>query len=199
MEEKKRLAEMHMKARYDAGKSQEYVALEMGVSKKTVANWEKGVSTPDIFDSINWFRVLGLNPMPYYLNFMFPTLFEVVNSASKDEDVEILFEQLVENLTINNKRALLYLFYGNHGSSPNAVVQLILAHLHTPIKDRVLHAEVIAREFEMEKELGNIICKDNIMPDMDVLNSAIQNGRSSALSGEFGYAMGVENEENEEL
>ena len=55
MDEKKRLAELHMRARYDAGKSQEYIALEMGVSKKTVANWEKGISTPDIFDSFRWF------------------------------------------------------------------------------------------------------------------------------------------------
>lgn len=48
MDEKKRLAELHMRARYDAGKSQEYIALEMGVSKKTVANWKRE-SVPRIF------------------------------------------------------------------------------------------------------------------------------------------------------
>lgn len=189
MDTKRELAAMHMQARYDAGKTQEYVALEMGVTKKTIANWEKGISTPDLCDSIRFFKVLGLNPMPYFLRFLLPGKVKNLNTAEECEKIEAIFDQMCMNLSIENKRALLYLFYGNHGSSPNAIIQMLLAHLHTPIKDRVLQAGIIARTYEMEKELGSLICTEYILPDMDLLNSAIESGKISALNREQGYTI----------
>ena len=194
MDEKKRLAELHMRARYDAGKSQEYIALEMGVSKKTVANWEKGISTPDIFDSFRWFEALHLNPMPYYLDFLLGPTILSAKGSNDEENVDRALNDIIANLPINSKRALLFLLHGNHGSSPNAVIQMMLAHLHTPIKDRVIQSEIIAREYEMEKRLGNLICTDCILPDMEVLNLAIDEGRNSAEKGEYGYVLRLQKE-----
>ena len=70
-----RFSKIWWQSRADAEKSQEFMALGLGVSKKTVQNWEKGISAPDLFQGSEWFRILGLNPLPYYLAFLFPELF----------------------------------------------------------------------------------------------------------------------------
>lgn len=182
-----RFALMHAQARDRAGKSQEYMAAELCVSKKTIQNWEKGVSSPSFFQSLEWFRVLDMNPFPYYLQMVFPDDMEVIGGSS-DEDIEKAFDVMMDNISISTKRALLYLFYGNHGSSPTAVLQMMLAHLHCPIKDRIAPASIIEQMYIMEKELGNLVCPDNIQPDMDMLKKAINQGKDSAVKNEPGYS-----------
>ena len=42
-----RLASVWLRSRGQAGKTQEYVAKSLGVSKKTVQNWEAGTAAPN--------------------------------------------------------------------------------------------------------------------------------------------------------
>ena len=67
------LAQIHMDARKQAHKSQEYMAQSLGVARRTVQNWEKGTSTPTLDESIAWFRVLGMDPMPFYEQYIHGT------------------------------------------------------------------------------------------------------------------------------
>lgn len=180
-------AETHAKVRAKEGKSQEFMAMELGVSKKTIQNWEKGISSPTFFQSLEWFRILNTNPFPYYLELTYPDQLKGLKGTDDDKKIIEAFGALSDSLPISAKRALLYIFYGEHGSSPNAIIQLILAHLHLPLKDRVSPATIVVDMFEMEKELGNLICKDNIMPDMDVLNDAIHKARISVIHNDAGY------------
>ena len=75
IERAKRFSKIWWQSRADSGKSQEYMALGLGVSKKTIQNWEKGITSPDLFQSSEWFRLLGLNPLHYYLEFLYPDAF----------------------------------------------------------------------------------------------------------------------------
>ena len=186
-ERAKAFAETHAKVRFKEGKSQEYMAMELGVSKKTIQNWEKGISSPTFFQSLEWFRILNTNPFPYYLALTYPDKLKGLKGSDSDGKINEAFDALVETLPSSAKRAILYLFYGEHGSSPNAIIQMMLAHLHTPLRSRVTQAILIAHMYEMEKELGNLICKDNIMPDIDVLNDAIDKARISAIHHDYGY------------
>lgn len=179
-----KFAEMHKTARLSMNKSQEYMALSLGVTKKTVSNWEKGLSSPTYFQSLEWFRCLNINPFPYYLKFTFPE----PKSYTKKIDVDSVLNKLIDVLPDYSKMALIYLLTGEHGSSPNAIIQLLLAYLHCPIKTRLTQATLIAHNFEIEKELGCIICKDDIMPDMEILNAAISKAWDSVLKHEYGYS-----------
>ena len=67
----RQFAKIWADSRVDAGKTQDYMAKGLGVSKKTIQNWENGVTAPDFFMGSEWFRVLGINPLPYYLSFLF--------------------------------------------------------------------------------------------------------------------------------
>ena len=58
----KRFSEIFLTARINAGRSQDWMSKELGISRKTVQNWESGISSPDFFDAIEWFRILNMNP-----------------------------------------------------------------------------------------------------------------------------------------
>lgn len=182
-----RFANIHAQTRETAKRSQEWMAAELGVSKKTVQNWEKGVSSPSFFQSLEWFRVLNLNPFPYYLSIIHPDKLHPVEPDSSDEKIEEAFNTLIQDISIRDKRALLYLYYGKHGSNPYSVIQLMLAHLHLPIKERLADATSVMHRYEVEKQMGTLICPDNIKPDEENLKNAIRKAQESTLKREFGY------------
>lgn len=58
------------------------------------------------------------------------------------------------------------MYYGEHGSSPHSVMQLILAHLHLPMTLRINDACNVDTNYKMAKELDMLVCPDNIQPDL---------------------------------
>lgn len=189
LEKVKKLADMHYRAREKAGRSQEFMALELGVSKKTVQNWERGISIPDLFQSTEWFRILNTNPLPYYLEFISPYKSKNVTKEDDEKTVDETFRALCDEIPTEAKRAILFLFYGNHGSSPFAILQMLLAYLHIPLKTRMTTAALISQLYETEKELDGIVCKDDILPNLDELNDSIRRARVAVMHKEYGYTV----------
>jgi transcriptional regulator with XRE-family HTH domain len=183
----KRFARIWTLSRSNAGKSQEFMANGLGVSKKTIQNWEKGVSSPDLFSGSEWFRVLGINPLPYYLAFLYPELFDGIAPESNDQVIEEAIELLVRNSTAQEKRQLLYLMAGRHGSSWYSLLQLFCAHCHTSMRSRVNAARMIADNYDMDEETGALVCPGNIRPDMDMLRHSIEDGKNAVMTGAQGY------------
>lgn len=190
-----RFAKIWEKSRADAGKTQEYMAKGLGVSRKTVQNWEKGETFPDLFMGSEWFRVLGLNPLPYYLAFVYPEKFEGVEPSDSDEIIDQAIMTLVKNSTVREKRELLFLMGGKHGSSWYSLLQMFTAHCHTSLKSRVNAARLIVDNYEMEEETGELICEENIHPDIAMLKRAIEESKKSVANGDLGYSNGLKKEE----
>lgn len=187
----KLFSEMHVKARLDAGKSQEYMAFELGIAKKTVQNWEKGISSPSFFQSVEWFKVLGLNPFPYYMTYYY----QKPNDSPTDKEVEDEYNELMKILPTSVKRALLFIFFGRHGSSPMSLIQLTLAHIHAPLKSRVINATIIKHNYDMAEAQDELICEDNILPDTELLGQAILCATSSTIDNKYGYVIKKEDAE----
>lgn len=183
----KRFAKIWTLSRSNAGKSQEFIANGLGVSKKTIQNWEKGVSSPDLFNGSEWFRVLGLNPLPYYLAFLYPELFDGISPECNDAVTEEAIELLVRNSTAQEKRQLLYLMAGRHGSSWYSLLQLFCAHCHTSMRSRVNAARMIADNYDMDEKTDDLVCPDNVQPDMDMLRRSIEDGKNAVMAGAQGY------------
>lgn len=183
-----RFSRIWCKSRADAGKSQEYMAMGLGVSKKTIQNWEKGVSSPNLFQSAEWFELLGLNPLTYYLAFIYPWLFDTLSTESDDQNIEEILVTLIKDSTPKEKRELLYLMIGDHGSSWYSLLQMFTAHCHTTMKSRVAASRIILENFEMEKELGLLVCKENVMPDMQMLKYSISQGKNAVENNNYGYS-----------
>lgn len=186
-ERRERFAQIWATSRARAGKTQEYMAKGLGVSAKTIQNWENGVTAPDLFMGSEWFRVLGINPLPFYLSFLFPDLFDGIAPENDDEDIDQALMALIKNMTAVEKRELLFLMAGRHGSSWYSLLQMFTAHCHTSMKSRVNVARSILDNYEMESATGQLVCETNVKPDILMLKNAIEEGRKAAMAGNSGY------------
>ena len=182
-----RFSRIWWKSRADAGLSQEDMAIGLGVSKKTIQNWEKGISAPDLFQGSEWFRLLGLNPMPYYLEFVYPTLFSDFSPDKSDAEIEDALIHLIRQASPKEKRELLFLMAGKHGSSLFALLQMFTAHCHTSMQCRVSTARNVLDNYEMQQETGELVCMDNVQPDLDILRRAVESGKQAAQRKAYGY------------
>lgn len=186
-ERKKRFARIWSSSRAEAGKTQEFLANGLGVSKKTVQNWENGITSPDLFMGSEWFRLLGINPLPYYLSYLFPDLFEDISPEKDDEVIEQVLTALIKNSTAVEKRELLFLMAGDHGSPWYSLLQMFTAHCHTSMQARVNAARSILDNYEMEAAAGQLVCRSNILPDIGMLKNAVEEGKKSVIAGNSGY------------
>ena len=191
-ERENRFAQIWATSRVDAGKTQDYMAKGLGVSKKTIQNWENGVTAPDLFMGSEWFRVLGINPLPYYLSFLFPNLFADISPNDSDDSIEQALILLIRNSTAIEKRELLYLMAGRHGSPWYSLLQMFTAHCHTSMKSRVNVARIVLDNYEMESVTGQLVCETNVKPDIPMLKNAVEEGKRAVMAGKSGYTNVVE-------
>lgn len=172
------VAEALRATRNEIGKSQEYIAFELGVTRRTIQNWENGVSEPSIGQAITWFKILGKNPLPYLLQCTYQDMDKISHNDDDDKILSALI-QLINDLPAEGVRQLMYLFFGNHGSSPRAILQMVTAHLQTPMKDRIAQGQLIATNYEIAARTDNLMHPEHIQPDLEYLNAAIETAKLS--------------------
>ena len=183
----RRFANIWVTSRADAGKTQAEMADGLGISRKTVQNWESGVTAPDLFTGCEWFRFLGLNPLPYYLAYLFPEFFDGVAPEENDEALSNALMEIVSNMKVEEKRQLLYLMAGRHGSPWYSLLQMFTAHCHTSMRSRVNVARAVLDNYEMEARTGDLVCPDNIGPDLELLRESIEQGKKAAMDRSSAY------------
>lgn len=188
MEREGFLATSLKKSRQLAGKSQEYMSLEMEIARKTVQNWEKGVSRPTIDQALNWFKILNISPLPYLFQYVYPEM-EGISSDHNIVELRKALRTLLEVLPDDGVRQLLYLFYGDHGSSPRAVLNMVTAHLQTEMKDRVSAGSLILKNYEIASKKGTITGENHVKPNVELLKKAIELGENAAVEDYGAYIL----------
>lgn len=183
-----KIEEILRQSRYMSGKSQEYMAFELGVARKTVQNWERGASEPTVDQAIEWFRALNMSPVPYLYQYVYPN---IDNLCSEESDTKLrdTLIKIIKELPSEEMRQLLYLFYGDHGSSPRAVMNMVTAHLQTPMQSRVAQGSVILKNYEMAQKKGQLTSKQHIQPNVDLLKQAIAAGEDAAVKNIEAYTI----------
>lgn len=189
LETAERFSKIWWKSRADGKKSQEYMALSIGVSKKTIQNWEKGISSPDLFQSTEWFKALGLNPITYYLEFLFPDISKQLKDSKGSKELDDLLCDFIKAMDDNEKSSLIYILMGGHGGSYRGIVELMCAYSHLPLNERCVIANVIKESYNMHKDTNTLICKDDKLPFMDLLDKAIDSSKKSIIEGKNGYTI----------
>ena len=185
-QDRQRLSRMLMLSRAESGLSQEKVALELGIAKKTVQNWERGVSMPTLPQAIAWFRVMKVAAMPYFLQFMYPNI-EGTKSGLSDIEIEKQLLTIIEHLPPEGIRQLMYLFYGNHGSSPRVVMNLITAYLQFPLRERYLIDKMILSSYELAKEQNSLTKEEHIQPNTELVKKALEKEHEAILENRESY------------
>lgn len=181
-----RFARIWRVSRNHAGVSQDAIAKKLGVSKKTVQNWEAGLSCPSQAMGFKWFSELGIQPLPYYLSVMYPGFGDVPSEPS-ESDVDEYLHKIISGLPARTRRELLYLLSGYHGSSIVGVMEMLTAHLQAPLRDRVNVAQSIETNYTIAEANGRIRCPGHIQPDMNLLNMMIDKGKAAVMAGREEY------------
>lgn len=179
-------AEMWRRSRYDAGRSQDWIAKELGVSKKTVQNWEAGISSPSQIMGFRWFQALGLPALPYYLGLLYPEEFKDIRPTDDESRINAALIRFVGENGMRTKRQLLYMCYGDHGSSISGLLELITAYLQLPLACRAAIATTIAASYELA---GLDVDSGHISPDASLLRRAIDAAMAAAKEDKQSYGV----------
>ena len=183
-----KFAKMWRTSREDAGKSQDYMAKALGVSKKTIQNWEQGLSCPSQSVGFEWFKILGIAPLPYYLEILYPGI-----NHENDQEVTESLKRIIEDLTPDIQKKLLYILTANHGSSVVAIIDMMTAHLQTPLRDRVNIAQSVYTNYEIAQANNTVKHPDLPQPNAERLHNAIESGKQAVKEGLGDYFITKEN------
>lgn len=145
----KRFADIWLKSRADAGITQERMAMELGVSKKTIQNWERGLSSPSAFQVFEWFEILGLNPIPYLLAYQYPA----------EVDLDTKFSEYMNVIKKENRERLVSLYESNSNELWSICLQCSLIFTLIDNKTRILIMSQLLKAYELEglKETNSMI------------------------------------------
>ncbi len=182
-----RFARIFWQSREDAGKTQKYMESRMGVTRRTIANWEKGVSSPTFSQAYLWFQALGLNPLPYYFSFLYPEAMENLFHAKEDDSLVSAFELMKTILPDTMLKQLYFIFTGNHGVSLKTFSELQTSHLHLPMRDRVYTAHSIVYFYRLSQVQNLTNAPDKIPTAIDYLEEAVDQGMSAVINSRLGY------------
>lgn len=187
-ERKKELGRQLAAVRLAHGRTQEDMAAACDVTRGTVANWESGVSNPDIFQVEDWYDYLGEDPVYHLDYYRHPELHESHNldiGEILDDLIRILRDQ-APALVI---RQLHFLASGKHGSNRNAFMQEVTAVLQLPLYMRHSLAVMASSMYKLAKANGLLNCPDEVQPDIEFLDAASNAGFSAAESGNAAYSV----------
>ena len=175
------------KARVSANLSQREMAHMIEKNERTVQNWEKGVSSPDSDEIMDWCTACGVSPIAVFMEVLHPDLYREADNKKSEETVDQELHMLVQALPPLTKRLLLFVLKGRHGSSPPAVISEIAANLHCPLNNRASVCGTIIDQYNFAQSMGLDPCPDAPHPPIDDLKINYKAGRTAAENGALGY------------
>lgn len=187
-ERKKELGKQLAAVRLSHGKTQEDMAAACDVARGTVAHWESGVSNPDLFQIEDWEDYLGEDPIYRLSRYRNPDMYERKDLSVqeiKDDLIRIIRDQAPDIVI----RQLHFLASGKHGSNRDAFVQEMNAVLQLPLYMRHSLAVMASSMYKLAKANGILNCPEEVQPDIDFLDAAINAGFTAAESGNTAYSL----------
>ena len=182
---------MWRQSRTDAGKSQQYMADALGVSKKTVQNWEQGLSHPGSDFGLRWFDVLGLHSMAYYLKAIYD--FEPKNIEQYDEkEVDEILSAFILAMPMPVKLMMLHMMSRADGANPISLINLAYANDLAPLRDRVNIAQDVITNYQIMESLGELPTDMPVKPDIELLQKATTAGLEAVKQGKKTYSTMIE-------
>lgn len=193
-----RVAKALEMARAKSGLSQEKLAKRMGISRPTVASKEQGTSAVTLAELIKWCVCCGVPAKRYTDACIHPGLLEYLDDDISAEEKRQILHGVVDDISNYEIDALLYLYYGDHGSDPLGVLTEVLANLHSPLRDRVAIVNAIIGHYDIARSTGTDPDPNGVQPVMEIVCQARDCGTEAAKKQEDSYSVTVEDIKNAE-
>lgn len=176
-------------ARTKAGLSQEKLAKRLGISKPTVASRERGTSPVTLPEIFKWCVACRIPARRCMDACIYPGLLDYLQEDISTEEKRQILHAAVDEMSNYEVDGWLYLYYGDHGSDPMAVLTEVLANLHTPLRDRVSIVNAIIGYYEMAQSTKTDPDPNGTQPVMDVVRQARDCGTAAAKNLDDAYSM----------
>lgn len=145
------------------------MAKALGVSRKTVQNWEAGLAAPNIRATLEWFEALGVPMYPYIMSMLYPVEVDGITATTDMHELRKALHCYVDELDDLHARELLFILHGLHGSSPTGTLDACTAYLHLPLSMRVCITDSIVTHYEMATGLGLLQNEEHVTPEISTL------------------------------
>lgn len=175
------------KARVEAGLSQREMAHLIGMNERTVQNWEKGQSSPDGDEIMDWFTACGASPLSAMQEMLHPELYRKQATDMTDEELDAAIASFLDNSPRIVKEMILFIVLGKHGSYPPAVIAEICANLHTPLQNKVSVCGQVLDNYNCAVATHTDPVPDEVHPPVELLTTAYKAGKEAARHGETSY------------
>lgn len=187
-EDNARWGQLLATARRDAGYTQEEAAKLMSAGTRTIQNWEYGISSPNVPQSIDYLNnSLKVNARKYFHLYLNPNYSGYDNITLEELELRQHLARIVMySMQIKDVEEMIYLYEGEHGSDPHAVMQLMTANIESPMESRFRNALSVVLNYEYEKQKGNVADKAPQV-DIDALVNATEAGKRAALDNRKSY------------
>lgn len=176
-------------ARTKAGLSQEKLAKRLGISKPTVASRERGTSPVTLPEIFKWCVACRIPARRCMDACIYPGLLDYLQEDISTAEKRQILHAAVDEMSNYEVDGWLYLYYGDHGSDPMAVLTEVLANLHTPLRDRVSIVNAIIGHYEMTQSTKTDPDPNGTQPVMDVVRQARDCGTAAAKNLDDAYSM----------
>lgn len=177
----KELKNILVTSRQVSGKTIEYVAHELGVSKKTVYNWEYGLSEPSASQFLRWFPTIGLNPIPYIYNYYFPR-YQHIKPSTDDKRIKEAFKEVSKLFTTRQMRIMM-LVMKQKASDIEPLWELFLCYLQNGQFNRIINATGVVTAYELDGPYD----PDAVQPNIQIVKKAIEKAKEAYAKGNKGY------------
>lgn len=175
------------KARVEAGLSQREMAHLIGMTERTVQNWEKGQSSPDGDEIMDWFTACGASPLAAMQEMLHPELYRKQATNMTDEELDAAIAGFLDTSPRIVKEMILFIVLGKHGSYPPAAIAEICANLHTPLQNKVSVCGQVLDNYNCAVATHTDPVPDDVHPPVELLTTAYKAGKEAARRGETSY------------
>ena len=175
------------KARVSACLSQAEIARRIEKGERTVQSWEKGCTSPDSDEIMDWCTACGVSPISVFMEMIHPDLYKVPDDGKADDELNAELRRIVVKLPPLTKRLLLFILKGSHGSSPPAVISEVAANLHCPLNNRVSICGAVIDHYRFAQSMGLDPCPREPQPPIEDLRMNYKAGRAASENGAQGY------------
>lgn len=181
-----RISYMLTRSRMVSGKTQNEVAEKIGVSTKTIKNWESGYSCPSILESFKWFEAID-SPIFPYINYVCHASEDGFIKTNDLKSKKQRLKDIVDNSTEHEIDALLFMLEGEHGANVAGVLDGFLAYLQLPLKYRVGIMQNIGTHYLLCKADNSLSHPDKVQPNTEILHEYVKVGIKAVLQGKKTY------------